>query len=111
MTNEEFQLLMLSEMKKIHQRFDSIDTKFEAMESRLGTIESRLDAVESQQRENTGFIQALLHQVEELNAKYDGLLSITVSTESFAKLEKKIDIIAYRVIDHDNDLSLLKRAK
>lgn len=97
MTNEEFQTFMISEVKKIHQRFDAIET--------------RLDTIESQQRENTDFIQVLLHQTEELNAKYDGLLNITVSSESFAKLEKKIDVIAYRIIDHDTDLSLLRRAK
>lgn len=125
MTNEEFQTLMISELKKIHQRFDTIDskfdtidarfnaidTKFDTIDARFVAIETRLDAIETQQHENTDFIQALLHQTEELNAKYDGLLNITVSNESFAKLEKKIDVIAYRIIDHDTDLSLLRRAK
>lgn len=91
MTNEEFQQLVLSELKGIHQRFDTLESKVDKLENQLNTQTV-------QQHENTDYTKVLLHQAEELTAKYDDLLNITVSKEAFEKVATKIDIINCRIL-------------
>lgn len=90
LTNEEFQKLVL-------EKLTSLDT-------RLGDVEGQLS-------ETNEIVKALMHNTEELNAKYDGLLNITASKESIDRLETKIDILTHRVLAQDGEIQLLKKAK
>lgn len=90
MTNEEFQKLVL-------EKLTSLDT-------RLGNAEGQLS-------ETNKIVKALMHNSEELNAKYDGLLNITAGKESIDRLETKIDILTHRVLAQDGEIQLLKKAK
>lgn len=117
MTNEEFQQLVISELKDL--KFDVSSLKCDVtdlkssqqeMQVQLHHLNEKVDRIEVQQAENTGFIQALLHQTEELGAKYDGLLNVTASKDGLAKAEAKIDILNYRILAQEGEIRLLKQA-
>lgn len=104
MTNEEFQRLVLSKFDQMDKRFTQIDQRFDQMETQIS--------------ENTQIIKALMHRTEELDAKYDGLLNTTASKDSIAALDTKLDRIATdvtsmarKILDHDDDIRELRRAK
>ncbi|MCX7781837.1 MAG: hypothetical protein N2491_13205 [Negativicutes bacterium] len=85
----------LSEGQK--QLFEGQKQLFEGqkqIETRLDKIEARLDNLESQVKENSQFIQALLHRTEELDAKFDGLLHTMVTKETLSTLATKEEINA-----------------
>jgi hypothetical protein len=89
-TDEEFKKLVLQELKQ---------------------ISTRLNNLEGQTKENTDYIKALMHCTEELDAKFDGLLSTTASKDAIERIETKIDILSHRILAQDGEIQLLKKAK
>lgn len=101
MTNEEFQTLVLEKLTSLDNRLGNVDNRLsnvdnhlEHVDNRLGNVENhlehvdnRLDNMEGQLSETNGIVKALLHNAEELNAKYDGLLTITAGKETVKRIE------------------------
>lgn len=129
MTNEEFQKLVLEKLTSLEQGQAKLEQGQANLEQRQANLEqgqkiletkvdngqsnlaTRLENVEGQLMETNGILKALMHNTEELNAKYDGLLNITASKESIDRLETKIDILTHRVLAQDGEIQLLKKAK
>ena len=81
--------------EKMDQRFDQMDQRFDQMDQRFDRLESQvqnntaaIEALQGQTIENTDMIKALVHRVDELDAKFDGLLVNTASKESVEKLKQ-----------------------
>lgn len=81
--------------EKIDQRFDQMDQRFDQMDQRFDRLESQvqnntaaIEALQGQTIENTDMIKALVHRVDELDAKFDGLLVNTASKESVENIKK-----------------------
>ena len=81
--------------EKIDQRFDQMDQRFDQMDQRFDCLEfqvqnntAAIEALQGQTKENTDMIKALVHRVDELDAKFDGLLVNTASKESVEKLKQ-----------------------
>ena len=88
--------------EKIDQRFDQMDQRFDQMDQRFEKMDQRFDrlefqvqnntaaieALQGQTKENTDMIKALVHRVDELDAKFDGLLVNTASKESVENIKK-----------------------
>ena len=81
--------------EKIDQRFDQMDQRFDQMDQRFDRLEfqvqnntAAIEALQGQTTENTDMIKALVHRVDELDAKFDGLLVNTASKESVEKLKQ-----------------------
>ncbi len=74
----------------------------------LDPIVKRLDNLEGQVQENTAFIKALLHQTEELDAKFDGLLHTTATKDAIARLDAKFEVLNSRLFNQEADIHLLK---
>ena len=81
--------------EKIDQRFDQMDQRFDQMDQRFDRLESQvqnntaaIEALQGQTTENTDMIKALVHRVDELDAKFDGLLVNTASKESVENIKK-----------------------
>ncbi len=77
----------------------------------LDPIVKRLDNLEGQVQENTAFIKALLHQTEELDAKFDGLLHTTATKDAIARLDAKFEVLNSRLFNQEADIQLLKAVK
>lgn len=71
----------------------------------------KLGALESQMQETNGFVKALMHRTEEIDAKYDALLNSTVTRDALARIETKVDILSHRVLAQDGEIQLLKQVK
>ena len=81
--------------EKMDQRFDQMDQRFDQMDQRFDRLESQvqnntaaIEALQGQTTENTDMIKALVHRVDELDAKFDGLLVNTASKESVENIKK-----------------------
>ena len=81
--------------EKMDQRFDQMDQRFDQMDQRFDRLESQvqnntaaIEALQGQTTENTDIIKALVHRVDELDAKFDGLLVNTASKESVENIKK-----------------------
>ena len=81
--------------EKIDQRFDQMDQRFDQMDQRFDRLEfqvqnntAAIEALQGQTTENTDMIKALVHRVDELDAKFDGLLVNTASKESVENIKK-----------------------
>ena len=74
--------------EKIDQRFDHMDQRFDRLESQVQNNTAAIEALQGQTIENTDMIKALVHRVDELDAKFDGLLVNTASKESVENIKK-----------------------
>ena len=81
--------------EKMDQRFDQMDQRFDQMDQRFDRLESQvqnntaaIEALQGQTIENKDIIKALVHRVDELDAKFDGLLVNTASKESVENIKK-----------------------
>ena len=87
MPNEELAKMLRgiipAELKPIKDELVSVKTQ-------LGELEP----IKIQLDENTRIAKALLHRTEELDAKFDGLLTTMVTKEAIANLATKEDIAA-----------------
>ena len=70
------------------QRFDQMDQRFDRLESQVQNNTAAIEALQGQTTENTDMIKALVHRVDELDAKFDGLLVNTASKESVENIKK-----------------------
>ena len=75
------------------QLFEGQKQLFEGQKQML----NRLDNLEGQVGENTGFIKAVLHRTDELDAKFDGLLHTTLTKDAISHLATKDDIASLDV--------------
>lgn len=124
---EEIQVLK-SDMQRLQAAQDRFDGRLEEFgkrqehfDGRLEAFDQRMSNVEGQLSENTGYIKALLHRTEELDAKFDGLLNTSVTKECLAGLADKNDIaqldtrmnakfelLNARIFNNETDIKLLK---
>lgn len=86
---------------------------------RLDSLENKVDNMKAQQDENTGLIQAILHNVEVANAEINGLKLSTASKEVIAnlatkedivRLDAKLDVLTIRQTNQEADIRLLRKA-
>ena len=73
---------------QMDQRFDQMDQGFDRLEFQVQNNTAAIEALQGQTTENTDMIKALVHRVDELDAKFDGLLVNTASKESVEKLKQ-----------------------
>lgn len=112
-------------LDKIESRLDKIESRLDKVESRLDILETRLENLEGQVKENTDFIEVLLHRTEELNAQMHNL-SINVdklcgqvttiqtnmaTKEDIARMEYKISFLNDRLLNQEYEIHRLKAAK
>jgi hypothetical protein len=57
---------------------------------KISNIDQRLENVEGQLSETNGIVKSLVHNTEELNAKYDGLLNVTASKDAIERIESSM---------------------
>ena len=74
--------------EKMDQRFDQMDQRFDRLASQVQNNTAAIEALQGQTTENTDMIKALVHRVDELDAKFDGLLVNTASKESVENIKK-----------------------
>jgi chromosome segregation ATPase len=81
-------------LENVENHLGNVDNRLENVENHLGNVDNhwenvknRLNNVEGQLSETNGIVKALIHNAEELNAKYDGLLTITASKETVKRIE------------------------
>ena len=74
--------------EKMDQRFDQMDQRFDRLESQVQNNTAAIEALQGQTTENTDMIKSLVHRVDELDAKFDGLLVNTASKESVENIKK-----------------------
>ena len=116
---EEHEILyqILTELKSL--KADMTDVKAD-----VSGLKADMTDVKGQLAENTGYIKALLHQTEELDAKFDGLLSTTATKEAVQRIEGKmatkkglsalaedVNFMVRKIIDHDDAIRLLQKAE
>lgn len=115
MTNEEFQQKMLTAISSMENHLSTLTERISSIDERLSVVEKDV----GQTKENTDYIKAILHRVEELDAKYDGLLTSTATSTALAdiaqktdtrlvRMEKKIDILNHKVTAQAGEIELLK---
>ena len=97
MTNEEFQELVLSELKGI--------------KSEITEIKDEMSAMKVQQKETTGIIKTLLPKQEIANAKLEKLEVNTASREGLFDLSVKIDTLNTRLFYQESELNKLRAIK
>lgn len=110
---EEIQVLK-SDMQRLQAAQDRFDGRLEAFDQRMSNVEGQLS-------ENTGYIKALLHRTEELDAKFDGLLNTSVTKECLAglvdkndiaqldaRMNAKFELLNARIFNNETDIKLLK---
>lgn len=121
---------LLDGQKRMESRLESMDTRLESVEIQLGSVDSRLESVEGQVQENSGFIQALVHQSEYQKAQMDELThgaariegrlnqGFAEMDERFATFEKDVKTVAddvgflaRKVFTHDDVIRNLKVVK
>ncbi len=87
-------------------------------------LKADMAALQEQLNESTGFVKALIHRTDELDAKFDGLLSTTATKEIIQLLEGKmatrkglsaltedVNFMVRKIIDHDDAIRLLQKAE
>jgi len=89
---EEILKQLLDGQKQVLNRLDNLEGQMNNLEGQMGSLEGRMVNLEGQTKENTGFIKALVHQTEEINAQFDGLLHTMVTKEAIHSLASKEDI-------------------
>ena len=107
--------------ERFEGRLEEFGRRQERFDGRLDAFDQRMSNVEGQLSENTGYIKALLHRTEELDAKFDGLLNTSVTKECLAGLADKSDIarldarinakfelLNARIFNNETDIKLLK---
>ncbi len=105
-------------MDGLELRMSNLEMRMDGLETRMSSLETRVDGIETQLKETNGFVQALIHRTDELDAKFDGLLTKTATVAAVeeikivsARMEKKIDILSHRVAAQDGEIELLKLVK
>lgn len=99
--------LILSELKTMNQRMDSIENHMDSMENRMGAMESRMDSMEQnlsdlteQVKENTMFIHALVNGQHKLEQKIDTTMDYVMNLASrTSTLEHVTGKILYNLAD------------
>lgn len=107
--------------ERFEGRLEEFGKRQERFDGRLEAFDQRMSNVEGQLSENTGYIKALLHRTEELDAKFDGLLNTSVTKDCLAGLADKSDIarldarinakfelLNARIFNNETDIKLLK---
>ena len=74
--------------EKMDQRFEKMDQRFDRLEFQVQNNTAAIEALQGQTTENTDMIKSLVHRVDELDAKFDGLLVNTASKESVENIKK-----------------------
>ena len=131
MTNEEFQKSMLEKLgnleagqKELKDKFSDstgqLNEDISNVKNQLMELKEDISNVKGQLNENTQIIKALLHRTEELDAKFDGLLTTAVTKEAIANLatkedienmNAKIDTLNTRLFYQETELTKLKAVK
>jgi predicted nuclease with TOPRIM domain len=106
---------IIERLDNIEGRLGNVEGRLENVEGCLGNVEGRLGNVEGQVKENNGFIQALIHRTDELDAKFDGLLCTTATKDSITTLKNdlKADILTLneRLFRQESEMTSLKMVK
>lgn len=90
---EKGQYELKSEISGLKSEVSSLKNEVTSLKSEVSDIKSDM-GTKAQQNENSQLIKALLHHTEELDAKFDGLLTTMVTKEAIANLATKEDIAA-----------------
>ncbi|SFM39416.1 hypothetical protein [Pelosinus propionicus] len=101
-----------SRLEGMEGRLNGIEGRLSSMEGRLEGVGSRLENLEGQVEENSGFIQALVHQSEYQKVQMDQLVHATARIEGEVK-SIRTDLGAVEAITAKNwnDIIQLKVAR
>ncbi len=123
---EEHEILhqILAEVKGLKTDVGDLKNDVASLKTDVSSLKTDMADVKGQLDENTGFIKALVHQTEELDAKFDGLLSTTATKEAVQRIEGKmatkkglsalaedVNFMVRKIIDHDDAIRLLQKAE
>lgn len=68
MSNDEFQKLVLKNLKKIDEKFDKLETKIDKLDKRFDNLEIKLDKLEAKNAERHLEIENKINMLEEVTA-------------------------------------------
>lgn len=118
MTSEEFQKLVLGQLTELTKGQQRLATGQQQLTDTVSNINRRLENVEGQLSETNSIVKSLLHNTEELDAKFDGLLNVTASNSSVEEITNKLDRMAgditflvRKAAEHEDDIRKLKLIK
>lgn len=109
-TVEEILKQLLEGQKQLFAAQQQLFSEMSGLNSEVAAMKSDM-ATKTQQNENTAIIKAIMHNVETITAKVDGLTVNTASKEAVALLDAKFDVLNNRFFQQEADLQLLKKAQ
>lgn len=124
MKEEQFQDLVLQELRGINGRLgsleakvDNLETKVDALEVKVEELGVRLERVEHRQEEQHDMLEALLSNQKFANARIEQLKITTVDVEIIQKLATKDDLkasmqaLSNRLFSQEVEVEKLKLVK
>lgn len=125
MTQDEFQGLVLQELKEIKTDIGTLKSDVSTLKSdvsglksdaatmnnKIDAIDARLERVENKQTEQGDILSALLHNQEVARAEIEALTATTATNTSIQRLDTKFSLLDKRLSEQETNLEVLKLAK
>lgn len=118
MTNEEFQNLVLAELKALKEDISNLKEGQQYFKEDLSNLKGDTSGLKEQLDENTQIIKAIRHNQELTNAKLEGLELTTAKAESIEELRKDVNcmqddltFLIKKTADNSADIRKLKAVK
>ena len=118
---------ILTEIKSLKAEARRTNGSIQELKAVVSTLNGKLELLDTnaenaavQQQENTDIIKALLYNMEEFNAKLDGLILHTASKDSLQNLSTKEDIhqldikinrLSGQLSSHETEIHRLKAVR
>ncbi len=109
-----------AETRRTNGSIQELKTVVSTLTGKLELLDTNVENAAIQQQENTDIIKALLYNMEEFNAKLDGLILHTASKDSLQNLSTKEDIhqldikinrLSGQLSSHETEIHRLKAVR
>ena len=109
-----------AETRRTNGSIQELKAVVSTLTAKLELLDTNVENAAIQQQENTDIIKALLYNMEEFNAKLDGLILHTASKDSLQNLSTKEDIqqldikinrLSGQLSSHETEIHRLKAVR
>jgi chromosome segregation ATPase len=109
-----------AEIRRTNGTIQELKAVVSTLNGKLELLDTNVENATIQQQENTDIIKALLYNMEEFNAKLDGLILHTASKDSLQNLSTKEDIhqldikinrLSGQLSSHETEIHRLKAVR
>jgi len=109
-----------AEIRRTNGTIQELKAVVSTLNGKLELLDTNVENAAIQQQENTDIIKALLYNMEEFNAKLDGLILHTASKDSLQNLSTKEDIhqldikinrLSGQLSSHETEIHRLKAVR